>query len=367
MIKNTHGNLQVIVPRCTGISLFVGSLLTLINQWSAIVGEDELHVASALFTYLVPFLVSLFSSLMSEQSMKHERHLHGEETAKLEQSAGETNEVIDIVKTKTHTLINNAQKVNNASHQKVHYVTNIVDAMSRSIEQHDHICNDLSQSTARMETVSTNITDIANHTQVLLHHIESNVEHTLKLEQQVHTFLGQFDQVLQLSDAISKLSEQINLLALNASIEAARAGEHGRGFAVVAQEVKELANSSKDSAEAIESICKALNQQQQVISSGFNNLATELRNSLSGSTQGQDNLNQQLTNTKHFLDTINQSISDVQANSDASSKAFKELLLKISEMEVDAQKAIKGSSENIGIGQTIIESLTAVKKEVKAQ
>src|SRR5690606_19068004 len=63
---------------------------------------------------------------------------------------------------------------------------------------------------------------------------------------------------------VDDLAEQSNLLAVNAAIEAAKAGEQGKGFAVVAQEVRNLAEQSKESTKQVRQI---LNDIQKSVSS----------------------------------------------------------------------------------------------------
>lgn len=67
-------------------------------------------------------------------------------------------------------------------------------------------------------------------------------------------------QISALSEAIMEITEQTNLLALNAAIEAARAGEAGRGFSVVAEEIRKLAEKSKETVIEIQKVTEKVMQ-----------------------------------------------------------------------------------------------------------
>lgn len=162
-------------------------------------------------------------------------------------------------------ISSNIDNINFAVEEIAQGATNQANETTKIAEQISEIGNVIEVTSQEIEILKSSVKDmnmLSQETDDMLNKLvslnEANSASINTLSEQAQATNSSAEKIQEVINVIQEVTEQTNLLSLNASIEAARAGEMGRGFAVVAGEIRKLADSSSKSAQIIEEIVKEL-------------------------------------------------------------------------------------------------------------
>jgi methyl-accepting chemotaxis protein len=239
------------------------------------------------------------------QTFKHEGSQQGiyGAMARMNQSL---NSIIGTIVETTSQLASTADQTSTASSQSnkslkeqyanIEQVSLAMEQTNQSIEEvatNARVVADLSRSA---EETSSSANENLQATVIQMQKLGAAIDNS---ETAIKRVEGNAQDISRVLEVIQTVTEQTNLLALNAAIEAARAGEHGRGFAVVADEVRQLAKKTQDSTADIEGMINNLQ-------SGTYQAVEEMHHSIEATKLTINTANDSATLLKESVQQINQ-------------------------------------------------------------
>ncbi|AIY81518.1 methyl-accepting chemotaxis (MCP) signaling domain protein [Clostridium botulinum 202F] len=228
----------------------------------------------------------------------------------------------------------------------------LIEEINEVFKKCNHMINIVEKSSDISNSVSKGVKEAIDSIQ--------NIAETNKLNvQETQTLLEQSKEIGQIVDVISEISEQTNLLSLNAAIEAARAGEQGKGFAIVADEVRQLAEQSANSSKKIANLISMIQNQIEIISNKMETGTCEVVSGVEKATLVGENfkeIERVFTTVINVADEVSKATNRMEKKASTTSDIINNVAAITEENSAATEQVTASNEEQIAFMHEIVDS-----------
>ncbi len=266
-----------------------------------------------------------------------------------------TMEANEKVNDEHHVIMNMVEKINN-EYQRVEESTvrnhetsvQMIKKGNSLITSTDSMVNVSGRGKNSIDQVKAIIDDLGNQANVTL--------------QSMHQLSESSRQIEEIVGVISSISENINLLALNASIEASRAGEQGKGFAVVASEIRKLAENTKESTKNINDLTKKI--QLEILQANTNSARSNdlINQGVKANLQTNEEISKLLSIINNVKEEVQQIIKIIEIQQETSEDVINKFKTAADLFKETNKIIVDHIKEGESISSKLLEALNEVEK-----